>query len=190
MLKNNGGIKAYYSKGRWYAYHRCSRTRIRATWGTTSFDEELAKIKLASAKRQSQPPQTGSFLRALNDFQASDDFRALPLRIRAGWWAVIPWLPPKDTRRSVASFDAAHARRLRDKAARSRGVRFGNMTLALVQGTIAYCVKIGSLTANRVADVPKLSLLPPKATQRRRLPFPPRRKLGLTDSAKKQTSNN
>jgi len=163
------GVKSYFSKREWYSYHRPTRTRIRAPWGTPAFDAELAEIELQRRRQTIFHLGSKSFFFAIQDFESSEDFRTLPLRKRSGYIAVIKWLSPKDAAIELAEITAPFARRLRDKAARSRGVRFGNTTLSFLQSAIAFYVANGRLATNCVASVPKLPLTTTRTTKRRTL---------------------
>ena len=47
------GVKRYRARGRWYAYHRKTGTRLKGEFGTGEFFAELATLerKLEEAKR-------------------------------------------------------------------------------------------------------------------------------------------
>jgi len=42
------GLKRYRVKGRWYAYHRKSGTRLKSEFGTAQFIAELASLERPS----------------------------------------------------------------------------------------------------------------------------------------------
>jgi hypothetical protein len=52
-LSAHKGLKRYRSKGRWYYYHRATRTRILAAPDTPEFDAEIA-----AAKKSANPSAT------------------------------------------------------------------------------------------------------------------------------------
>ena len=162
-------LKSYFSKNQWYVYYRPTHARIRAQWGTPAFDAERADLESRHRKQTASHLPRKSFFSAIHNFEYSEDFRALPLRTRSGYIAVIKWLPPKDATIELTGITAAFVRRLRDKASRSRGPRFGNAVLSFIQAAIAFFVANGTLATNRVANVPKLVITRTRTTQRRSL---------------------
>ena len=105
--------------------------------------------------RQQQP-----FQDAFAELLDSDEFREYPLQVRAAFQRVATWLPSREASFPVTEINASFAKMLRDKAARERGWKFGNYALLLLQSIIKAAVDAGTLSANRVQQVPKL--LPPR----------------------------
>jgi hypothetical protein len=121
---------------------------------------------------------SGSSLRgAFFEFMDSDSFRQHPLQVRATFHQVAIWLPPQLASIPITAINASFAKMLRDKAARERGWKFGNHALLLVQSIVNAEVDAGTLSKNRVRQVPKL--LPPRQqpTNHRRRIEPIRRRL-------------
>jgi hypothetical protein len=105
--------------------------------------------------------------------QQSERFREYPLQVRDAFQRVATWLPPRQASLPIIEINAALARMLRDKAARERGWRFGNYALLLLQSIVNAAVDAGTLSSNRVKQVPKLAPLkaPPSRDRRRIKPI-------------------
>ena len=104
---------------------------------------------------------------AFLQLQLSPTFLAYPLEVRAAFGRVAAWLPSREAFFQIIAVDASFAKRLRDKAARERGYRFGNYALLMLQAIIRAAIDSGALSSNRIAQVPRL--LPPRqhSAQRR-----------------------
>jgi hypothetical protein len=98
----------------------------------------------------------GSTLEAYRAYAELDEFRALPLKVRTALRSVANWLPPREASYLLIDIDASFAKKLRDRASRERGWRFGNYALLLLQSIIKAAVDAGTLPTNRVKQVPKL----------------------------------
>ena len=110
---------------------------------------------------------------AFIDLQQSERFREFPLRVRDAFQRVATWLPPRQASFPIVQVNASFAKMLRDKAGRERGYKFGNHTLLMLQSIIKASVDAGTLSSNRVKQVPKLlpPPLPPSALRRRIAPI-------------------
>jgi hypothetical protein len=111
---------------------------------------------------------SGTVREAFIGLQQSERFREYPLQVRVAFQRVATWLPPRQASLPITEINASFAKMLRDKAARERGWKFGNYALLLLQSIIKAAVDAGTLSANRVQQVPKL--LPPgqQSTHNRR----------------------
>jgi hypothetical protein len=148
-----------------YHYHRATGRRLQ---GDPSSAEYLAEHAAAESEVSAlRDRKKTSLFHALEEFKSSKNFRSLPLRERSEFLSVMTWLPPEVTSRAIAKITVIRARRLRDKAALSRGTRFANRTLALLQSLMDHCIASGMLTANPAAAVPKLKPLHSTQNSRR-----------------------
>lgn len=147
-----------------YHYHRATGRRLNGDPGSAEYLAEYAAAERETSGLKSI--EKASLFHALENFKSSSNFRLLPLRARSEFLSVIAWLPPKDTSRAVANITAARARRLRDQAAHSRGARFANCVLLLLQSVMDRCIASGTLADNPVVAVPKLN--PPRAIANKR----------------------
>lgn len=117
-----------------------------------------------------EDPTSQTLKHALLAYQNSHRFREHPLQVRAAFQRVATWLPPRQASLPLAQVNASFAKMLRDKAGRERGYKFGNHTLLMLQSTIKAAIDAGTISKNRVRQVPKLPPPPlPASTCRRRI---------------------
>jgi len=64
------GLKRYRVRGRWYAYHRKSGTRLKSEFGTAEFIAELVSLERKSARRCQA--RLESYLRPTEDRPSGD----------------------------------------------------------------------------------------------------------------------
>ena len=122
-------------------------------------------------------------------FRSLEKFRSCPLKTRTYFQNVADWLPDREAYFPVTCVNALFAKRLRDKAARARGWKFGNYALVLVQILIAEAIETNTIAVNRVRQVPKL--LPPRSvltTDRRRIEAVRNRVAAIRESLKIEKS--
>ena len=67
------GIKQYCSKGRWYAYHRKTGTRLKAKFGTGEFFAELAALEGKVRRAKALPGTLGLLFAAYRGSLAFND---------------------------------------------------------------------------------------------------------------------
>lgn len=113
--------------GKWRAYHRKTRVPVdleKTPLGSAEFFAECAKIAaLAEAKAQKEKPGTLGLLIA--DYRASPSFQDLAQQTQKDYQKIFDYLRPiVDT--ALIRFDRPLVVRIRDKAAASKGRRFGN----------------------------------------------------------------
>jgi hypothetical protein len=117
--------------------------------------------------------QNRSIREAFLLLQSAPRYREYPLKVRDAFQRVATWLPPRHASLPITEINASFAKMLRDKAARERGWKFGNYALLLLQAIIKAAVEAGTLSSNRVKQVPKLAPLkaPPSRDRRRIKPI-------------------
>jgi len=123
------------------------------------------------------PLEHSSLQSAFDRFRSSGDYWLLPLAVRSTFERIAAWLPSHEALSPLDELNASSAKRLRDKAARERGYKFGNMTLVFIQILVARAVEAGELDRNRVKYVSKLPPFRAPADFRRRSIVTIRRKL-------------
>jgi integrase len=124
--------------GRWRAYHRKTRTAVdldKTPLGSAEFFAECARIAaLAEAQAVKEKPGTLGLL--ICEYRAAAAFQDLAPRTQSDYQKHFDYLRPiADTQ--LARFDRPLVVRIRDKAASSKGRRFGNYlkaTLSVVFG--------------------------------------------------------
>lgn len=124
--------------GRWRCYHRKSRTPIdlvKFPLGSAEFFAECARI-VALKEAQTPKGKPGSLGMLICDYRESPAFPDLAARTQADYQKHFDYLRPiADT--PLARFDRPLVVRIRDKAAATKGRRFGNYlkaTLSVVFG--------------------------------------------------------
>ena len=88
--------------------------------------------------------------------RAPEFFSRYPLGARSRFLRINVWLPDHERSLPVELLDAARAKRLRDKAGRELGWRLANHLVVLLKDAIEREISLGSLSRNRVRNVPKL----------------------------------
>ena len=124
--------------GKWRAYHRKTRAPVdldKTPLGSAEFFAECAKIAaLAEAKAVKEKPGTFGFL--IRNYRASATFQDLAPRTQADYQGHFDYLQPiADT--PLIRFDRPLVVRIRDKAAASKGRRFGNYLKATLRSSSA-----------------------------------------------------
>ncbi|WP_128958263.1 hypothetical protein [Bradyrhizobium guangzhouense] len=119
---------------------------------------------------------------AIADFRQSEGYREFPLQVRSYFESIAKWLPAREASLPLAAIDAGFAKRLRDRAGRERGYRFGNHTLLLIQVLVKRAVRAGAPLKDRVRNVPRLA---PGTPLHHRL----RRRTTLRQDARDRTHN-
>jgi hypothetical protein len=135
------------------------------------------------------PPEHGSLRNAFDHFRSSDEYWLLPFVVRNSFQKIAAWLPDREALLPLAEINASSAKRLRDKAARERGWKFGNMTLVLIQVLVARAVETEILTSNRVRQVSKLPPPHRQPTSHRRHIEPVRHRAVAPTSPKKKKNS-
>jgi integrase len=140
--------------GRLRCYYRKTRRPVdldKAPIGSAEFIAECAKIAaLAEAKAQKEKP--GSLGLLICDYRKSPVFQDLAPRTRADYQAHFDYLRPiADT--ALTSFDRPLVVRIRDKAAASKGRRFGNYLKATLSVIFGWGRERGHLADNPASGI-------------------------------------
>jgi integrase len=85
------GVHKVTSKGRTYYYHRPTKTRIVARYGTIDFDREVTALNARTARRDDRPGTLGGLITA---YRASPEYAAKKPRTRALDETILAWLAP------------------------------------------------------------------------------------------------
>jgi integrase len=140
--------------GKWRAYHRKTRVAVdldKAPLGSAEFFAECSKIAaLAEAKAQKEKPGTLGLL--IREYRASATFQDLAPRTRADYQSHFDYLRPiADT--ALVRFDRPLVVRIRDKAAASKGRRFGNYLKATLSVIFGWGAERGYLPSNPASNI-------------------------------------
>lgn len=146
------GVKRYQSKGRWYAYHRASKTRLKSEFGTGEFFAELAALE-RKAKRQKALPGTLGLLFA--SYRASPAFLDLAASTRRSYHGMMDILKPLDEM-PIVELTSPFIAGLRDKLAEQRGRRTANFVMAVISVACEHGKERGYLAQNPVKGVKRV----------------------------------
>src|SRR5258708_39879416 len=107
-LKN---VKAFRSKGRRYYYHRPSKTRLTAPFGSSEFVAELERLS-RNSEACAEKAQAGTLGALIAEYRASPEFTELAPRTRADYQKVFDYLSKLSTHR-LATIEASFVFRVR-----------------------------------------------------------------------------
>jgi integrase len=140
--------------GKWRAYHRKTRTPVdldKTPLGSAEFFAECAKIAaVADAKGAKEKPGTLGLL--IRDYRASATFQDLAPQTQFDYQKIFDYLHPiADT--ALVRFDRPLVVRIRDKAAASKGRRFGNYVKAVFSIVFGWGSERGYLAHNPASGI-------------------------------------
>jgi hypothetical protein len=140
--------------GKWRAYHRKTLTPVdldKTPLGSAEFFAECSKIAaVADAKGAKVKPGTLGLL--IKDYRGSATFQDLAPRTRADYQGHFDYLRPiADT--SLVRLDRPLVVRIRDKAAASKGRRFGNYLKATLSVVFGWGRQRGYLSDNPASNI-------------------------------------
>jgi len=156
------GIKRAKAKGRVYYYHRATRTRLTAEFGTAAFLAEIEKLDAqaqgVTAIETGRPDGTlGGLIRA---YKRAPEWTALAAASRVSYERVFDDLQRFDTAR-LETFTTAGVLRLRDaiaeRAKAPKGRWFANYTVKVLRLLFAWGRPREWIAANPAADVPMIA---------------------------------
>ena len=133
-------------------YHRRTGVAIdlrKTPIGTAGFIAECARIAALDQKVTKKPGTLGLLI---HDYRASPVFQDLALRTQTDYQKVFDWLHPiADT--LLKRFDRPLVVRIRDKAAASKGRRFGNYAKAVLSIIFAWGRERGFIADNPASGI-------------------------------------
>ena len=143
------GIKRFKSKGKWYAYHRKTGTRLKAELGTGAFFAEVAAL---DAKQNPPSAIPGTLGMLFKSYRASQDFTRLRDRTRKSYREIMDILQPLDAM-PLVELTSPFIAKLRDKIAAERGRRTANYIMAVISIAAVHGVEMGFIASNPVKGV-------------------------------------
>jgi hypothetical protein len=87
------GLKRYLVKGRWYAYHRKSGTRLKSEFGSAEFIAELAGLERRLKKVE---PLPGTLGKLFSSYRRSAAYADLASSTKQGYLRMMDLLKPLD----------------------------------------------------------------------------------------------
>jgi integrase len=147
------GFKIFKDRhGRWRCYHRKTGTPMdlgKAPIGSPEFFAECQRLSALMATATPKPGTLGMLITAYRDHPA---FRDLAPRTRSDYQGVFDYLKPiADT--LLVKFDRPLVVRIRDKAAATRGRKFGNDVKARFSSLFAWGSERGYLASNPASGI-------------------------------------
>jgi integrase len=140
--------------GRWRAYHRKTRTPVdlaKTPLGSAEFFAECQKIAaFAEARATKEKPGTLGML--ICEYRSSPFFQDLAPQTHSDYQKIFDYLKPiADT--ALTRFDRPLVVRIRDKAAASKGRRFGNYVKAVLSIVFSWGAERGHLSDNPASGI-------------------------------------
>ena len=146
------GLKIYRSKGRVYAYHRATGSRIKAEYGTAAFIDELAAIERKLSSTEATPGTLGILF---HDYRQSHQFTDLANDTRQGYERMMRLIQPifempllQLTPQFIAS--------LRDKIAEKHGRRQANYVMSVISVACEFGRERGFIETNPVKGIKRV----------------------------------
>lgn len=148
------GVKRYFEpkSGKWYAYHRKTKKRIAAEFGTAEFFVELAALNSASEEKKEQPGTLGALIVS---YRGSTGFLSLAGRTRSDYQKVMNHLQ-KLAGAPLADIGHAWLSRLRDKVFAEKKRKFANYTLTVMSILFEHAIEMEMVTVNPVTKIKRV----------------------------------
>lgn len=146
-----GGVKLYRSRGKLYAYHRRTGTRIRAEFGTAAFLAEVERLNGSVPAN----PRAGTLGALIVAYRRSPEFLELAPRTRADYQKVFDYLKPLDGD-ALITITSAYVIEARDAAFAAHKRRFANYVLSVLRLLLKWGSVRDLVETNQAATVPKL----------------------------------
>lgn len=146
------GVKRYRARGRWYAYHRKTGTRLNAEFGTGEFFAELAALERKLHAAKTLPGTLGLLLAA---YRAAPAFLDLASSTRHGYGRMMNLLKPLNDM-PLVELTPQFIAGLRDRMAEKHGRRLANYVMAVVSVACEHGKEQGILKENPVRGVKRL----------------------------------
>lgn len=144
------GVKAYVSKGKTFAYHRKTGTRLLNPFGTAAFFAELAAIE-ASMKTSKVIPKPGTWGGLVVKYK-EHRLPQLARRTQADYHKILDWLSVLNDM-PLPKWNRGFAIQLRDKAFQQHGRRFANYVIAVGQGVFTWGLERNYIHEHPIKDI-------------------------------------
>lgn len=146
------GLKRYRVKGRWYAYHRRSGTRLKSEFGTAEFIAELARLERRLRKIEALPGTLGQLF---SSYRKSAAYTDLASSTKQGYLRMMDLLKPLDEM-PLAELSPQFIAGLRDRIAEKHGRRQANYVMAVVSVACEHGKEHGIVRDNPVKGVKRV----------------------------------
>jgi len=147
------GIKVYWSGAKRYAYHRPTKTPLKAPYGTPQFFAELAEIerKYQVSRGQAATAKPGTWGTLVVQYK-EHRLPQLAKRTQADYHKILDWLSALDGM-PLSDWSRGFAIKLRDKAFKQHGRRFANYVISVVQAVFSWGLERDYVTKHPVQNV-------------------------------------
>jgi hypothetical protein len=135
-------------QGRWRCYHRRTGVAVKAVIGSAEFLAECAAIIAKDAAK----PAPGTLGLLIADYRASQVFSDLAPRTRVDYQRIFDYLHAIDGT-ILGHFNRPLVVKIRDKAAASKGRRFGNYVKAVLSILFKWGCERGYLAENPASAI-------------------------------------
>jgi integrase len=146
------GLKRYRAKGRWYAYHRKTGTRLKAEFGTAGFIAELAEIERKLNTTEALPGTLGLLF---SSYRGSPTYADLAPATRQGYARMMNLLKPLDAM-PLVELSSQFIAGLRDRVAAKHGRRQANYVMAVISVACEHGKEHGIVQDNPVKGVKRI----------------------------------
>lgn len=160
------------ANGRVYAYHRKTRQRIRAEYGTPEFQAELDALN--GLVRPADRPTAGTLAALFDKYRRSPEFIGLAPRTRKDYEKVFDYLRPGAKDQVLATFVTRHILVIRNAVNDKKGRHFANYCVTVIRLVFNWAVSNNELPRNPIAGATKLKIRRPHGmpkANRRWAPF-------------------
>lgn len=141
-----------------YWYHRATGKRLQHDPESAEGHLEIARLdREAEGTKAVSEAAAGSYGDLWNAYIQSPEWRGLKPRTRSDYQAVRDWLGDAAKAQPVRAWNTSDIYKLRDKAARQRGRRFGNYVVQVLSLTIEWGRKRDRVGTNVAYDVDKIA---------------------------------
>lgn len=141
--------------GRWRCYHRKTRTAVdlaKTPLGSAQFFAECARLTALADAAGAQKEKPGTLGMLIVGYRSAPAFLDLALSTQADYQKIFDYLRPiVDT--PLVRFDRPLVVRIRDKAAASKGRRFGNYVKAVLSIVFSWGAERGYLANNPASAI-------------------------------------
>lgn len=148
------GLNKVSSKGKTYYYHRKTQTRIKFTFGTAAFLEEVERLDRLLEKNAGDT-SVGTLGHLIRQYRSSPEFQALAPRTKTDYQKVFDFLQPLHTC-PISQIDAKFILGIRDKAFRKHKTRFANYVLQVLRLLFSWGVPRGLASSNPARGLQKI----------------------------------
>jgi integrase len=147
------GIKVYWSGGKRYAYHRPTKTPLKAPYGTAQFFAELAEIerKYQECRGQAATAKPGTWGALVVQYK-EHRLPQLARRTQADYHKILDWLFALDGM-PLSDWSRGFGIKLRDKAFKQHGRRFANYVISVVQAVFSWGIERDYVNVHPVQNV-------------------------------------